>query len=154
MLHEVTMMQQSVCVHEQLAQGVHGDDVAGEEQSRELEVVVGKVEADKASLARQVSQMQTDLESRDSHILSLDARLSQRNAQIIELQEDVNHRCEAIARLEKEVREAVTTFFRQLFLSGFLAWRNIRTSMFQLLKIHEWFVPVPHTKKLFIFQSQ
>ena len=79
--------------------------VAGEEQARELEVVVGKVEADKAGLARQVSQQRADLASRDDHILSLDARLLQRNAQIIELQEDVNSHCETVARLEKEVRE-------------------------------------------------
>ena len=96
-MHLLTMLQQ--------VQDAPVDDVAGEEHSRELEVVVGKVEADKASLARQVSQQITELESRDSHILTLDSRLSQRNTQIIELQEDVARRCEAIARLEKEVSE-------------------------------------------------
>ena len=96
-------MVNSVCVSGQQAQDAPVDDVAGEEHSRDLEVVVGKVEADKASLARQVSQQITELESRDSHILTLDSRLSQRNTQIIELQEDVARRCEAIARLEKEV---------------------------------------------------
>ena len=96
-MHLLTMLQQ--------AQDAPVDDVAGEEHSRELEVVVGKVEADKASLARQVSQQITELETRDSHILTLDSRLSQRNTQIIELQEDVARRCEAIARLEKEVSE-------------------------------------------------
>ena len=98
-MHLLTMLQQ--------AQDAPVDDVAGEEHSRELEVVVGKVEADKASLARQVSQQIMELESRDSHILTLDSRLSQRNAQIIELQEDVARRCEAIAQLEKEVSETV-----------------------------------------------
>ena len=98
-MHLLTVLQQ--------AQDAPVDDVAGEEHSRELEVVVGKVEADKASLARQVSQQIMELESRDSHILTLDSRLSQRNAQIIELQEDVARRCEAIAQLEKEVSEVV-----------------------------------------------
>jgi hypothetical protein len=70
---------------------------------QELERVIGRLEADKAGLGRQVEHLSSELETRDSHIQSLDSRLSQRNSQIVDLQEDVARRCDATAELEKEV---------------------------------------------------
>ncbi|KAK7491639.1 hypothetical protein BaRGS_00017092 [Batillaria attramentaria] len=76
---------------------------AGEQRYQELEKVVGRLEADKSRLAREVTELTQQVADRDSQVLTLDARLSQRNSQIIELQEDVSNRCSEIARLEKEV---------------------------------------------------
>ncbi|XP_076455304.1 uncharacterized protein LOC143289931 isoform X2 [Babylonia areolata] len=75
----------------------------GEQQTRGLEQVVGRLEADKAALARQVMQQEQDLTSQSSQLCTVEARLAQRNAQIIELQEDANRRCEEISCLEKEI---------------------------------------------------
>ncbi|KAL8561181.1 hypothetical protein ACOMHN_029252 [Nucella lapillus] len=75
----------------------------GERQMLDLEVVVGKLETDKAAQGQQLEQLQEELACRDAQLIAAEARLAHRNSQIIELQEDANRHCEEMARLEKEV---------------------------------------------------
>ncbi|XP_025112777.1 coiled-coil domain-containing protein 18-like isoform X2 [Pomacea canaliculata] len=77
--------------------------IHGEEQTSEMEKMIGRVEADRTWLARQLMECQEEVTKRDSQLVTLEARLSQRNAQIIELQEDLSRRCSEMTCLEKEV---------------------------------------------------
>lgn len=79
--------------------------IAGEEQTSEMEKMIGRVEADRTRLAWQLMECQEEVTKRDSQLVTLEARLSQRNAQIIELQEDLSRRCSEMTCLEKEVSD-------------------------------------------------